>query len=222
MTRKIVGFNYAALRPQDRATAQENAAAIKGLVEKTATAVVEIGRRLNEVHDRLGRKFFTPWLKAEFDWSQAVASNYMQAAKRFGDSDCVAQFQSSAIVDLARRMVPAAAIDEAINAAANGQPITRAVARQIISRHHPERGASLVGRESVTRFRSSLKSLAERVDEIIVSLAREELDELIDQLLDVATQLRSARSAKPVAGVDKKIAQPRRIGSAPALTSVQP
>ena len=75
MTR-IVGFNYEALDAGVRSETQENAQAIRGLVRQATASVIEIGKR-----------HFGAWLRAEFRWSQSVASNYMLAATKFGNLD---------------------------------------------------------------------------------------------------------------------------------------
>src|SRR5690606_6574997 len=67
----IVGFNYSAIDdPKTRKLARDHARAIRVQLEKTARAIVDIGRRLIEVHDTVGRENFQAWLKAEFRWSQ--------------------------------------------------------------------------------------------------------------------------------------------------------
>jgi Protein of unknown function (DUF3102) len=223
MAEKIVGFNYEALDAKHRKTTAEDAKAIRGLLERTAETHVEIGRRLWAVKQRIGRSSFQAWLRAEFRWSQSVASNYMQAASTFGTLDCLEKFQPSALFELSRRQTPKKAIENAIGEARSGQTITRKRAHEIIASFTPAGQPSPLTQDAVRRFRSSLNLLADRLDALIGSLKDEEVDLLVDQLSNIAAQLRSARQSKPDRATAKRHAPPKPLRRpAVAVASVRP
>lgn len=145
-----VTFDYGSVPLSLRKAVREQAAAIQALLAKTAISVVQIGLRLQFVRDRLGRERFGPWVKAEFAWSQPTASNYMRAAKTFGELDCIGQFQPTALFILARKKATVAARHEAIRAARQGQRITKAKAQAIVERHTSTVGE---GRRQIDRLR---------------------------------------------------------------------
>lgn len=68
----------------DMAFAREAKARIASLHQKVMTDVVEIGRTLIQVKERLGHGNFLPWLKTEFGWAERTARNFMSVAERFG------------------------------------------------------------------------------------------------------------------------------------------
>jgi hypothetical protein len=183
-------FNYEALELKDREVTQQQANAIRSLLKSTAESVVEIGKRLQQVRDAIGRDCFQAWIRAEFRFSQSVASNYMRAAAEFGKLDCLERFQPSALFDLGRRDVPPEAVREAVAEAQSGNAITRKRADQIISAHQRTKGdAGLVASDAVRRLRASLKLVGDHIDDLL-ALPKEDLDFLVDQLLSIATQLR--------------------------------
>ena len=192
MAAKIVGFNYAVLDEESRKSTEEHAAAIRTLMKSTAEAIVEIGKRLQEVRDAIGANKFQAWIRAEFRIGQPVASNYMRAAAEFGDLDCLENFQQTALFDLARQNVPAKAVNQAVAEARSGRPITRKRAHEIIAANQSDGELSPIARDAARRLRTSLTMVAEHVDDLL-ALPQDDLDFLVDQLLSVATQLRSAR-----------------------------
>jgi hypothetical protein len=207
MAAKIVGFDYNALDAQHRKTTQEDARAIRGLLERSGAAVVEIGKRLCAVHERIGRNDFQKWLKAEFRWSQSVASNYMQAARAFGEVDCLQQFQPSALFELSRRQVPPEALARSVAEAKNGETVTRRRAQEIIASVQTPGTETPLSRDAIRRVRSSLNMMADHIETLVAALAPEDLDGLVDQLFDMAARLRAARAPK---GADRRPSRPAK------------
>lgn len=134
--------------------ALQEAEAIRRLLEKTAMNIVQIGLLLRLVHGVLGREHFQQWLQQEFQWSQSVASNYMRAAERFAEIDCLSHFQPSALYVLARRKTPETARLEAIQRARSGELITKSRAERLVRQHSSPGPASL---RQITAFRNSLR-----------------------------------------------------------------
>lgn len=135
---KIVGFNYRALQGETGDTVRRSAQTIRLLVQRTASNVIEIGRRLIEVRPMLGLGQWGAWLRCEFAWSNAYALQLMKVAERFGESHEADRFQLSALILLSHRNVPEKAVAEAIRTARAGQVVTHTRASEIIRKHRPE------------------------------------------------------------------------------------
>jgi len=168
MTR-IVGFNYEALDAGVRSETQENAQAIRGLVRQATASVIEIGKR-----------HFGAWLRAEFRWSQSVASNYMLAATKFGNLDeyVINNIQPTAMFALGREVIPEHVVNEALDAARAGELVTRKVALAIIQKHR----TGVVTPDLVTVMRKYILKLASKLGANFVA----------DRLLEIAGELRAS------------------------------
>jgi hypothetical protein len=178
-------FDYDQLVASMRQAVREETEMIRGLLAKTAANIVQIGLRLQFVRNRLGREHFQDWLRAEFRWSQSVASNYMQAARVFGDTECLQQFQPGALYVLARKKAPSEARSEALARARQGELITKARAEVILAKHSSTPPAVR------TRVHDKVRRYLENV---LRGLPREELEDVADELLQFARELKEAKS----------------------------
>ena len=178
-------FAYGQLASSVRTDIEDQAQAIRGLLENTTKNVIQIGVRLQFVRNRIGRDCFQGWLRSEFQWSQPVASNYMAAAREFSELDCIGKFQPSALFVLARRKVPQTAREEAVQAARRGEQITKSGAMAIISKHQKgQKGSKTGASERVRRYvRNLLKQLPE-----------ESASDVIFELLRIAEELRASHN----------------------------
>ena len=130
-------FDYENLKQAERAVAKEQAEKIHDILCSSTRMVIEIGKRLNKVYEKIGHRYFQGWLNSEFRWTQSVASNYMQVAKKFGRMKCVEQFQVSALYALVRKNVPEKVLKEAFKLARSGELITLKRAKELIYKHMP-------------------------------------------------------------------------------------
>ena len=204
----IAGFNYEALEGKARQATAKQAKAIHILLKESGQRIVEIGRRLMQVRDAIGGTNFREWIKAEFEWSQATAYNYMSAAKSFGDLDCIEHFQPTALIALSRNAVPEAAVNEAIDLARAGKEVSSSRAAEILRKHSPRPGTPAKPQE-LSRLRGALRALSENVGQLITALQRTEIDSLVDELLDLATELRRASRDTPAESTVKPPANKR-------------
>ncbi len=193
MERRI-GFNYGALG-ENASNARKEAKAIHTLLETTAANVVEIGKRLIQARELIGRKYFQQWLKVEFRWTQSVASNYMTVAERFGTLKCLNQFQPSALYLLARRKVEPETVAAAVKRAHNGETITLTVAKEIFAEHQPAE-AKKAKPDEPRRLREVVNRWAGRMGR----------EELLNELLDIINELRraDAPSRKPRRALERR------------------
>ena len=134
-------FDYAALDTETRIVVQQRTTEIKALMKRAASDIIEIGQKLIEVKARLGHGQFTGWFEAELGLERTMATKFIQVAERFGAVDMlkISTFAPSALYLLAAPSTPDSARTEALERAAQGEPITHQAAREIVSLHRPPR-----------------------------------------------------------------------------------
>jgi hypothetical protein len=173
-------FDYDNLLPSIQKQVREETDVIRCLLAKTAANIVQIGLRLQLVRNRVGRDHFAAWLQAEFRWSRSVASNYMRAAKVFGDIDCLDQFQPSALYVLAREKTPEPARKEALDRARQGEQITKSHAETLLAQHsRPQNGKTKRAKHKVRRY----------LENAIRDLSGTEVEEVRQELQNFAQEL---------------------------------
>lgn len=119
---------------------QQRTTEIKGLMRRAAQDIIEIGQKLIEVKARLGHGHFGDWLRAEFEWHQNTATNFMRVAEKFTNFVNVDQIAPSALYLLAAPSTPNSARDEALAQAEAGEPITYSAARELVNGHRAPAG----------------------------------------------------------------------------------
>jgi hypothetical protein len=162
---RLQSFNYAALDAETRIVVQQRTSEIKTLMRRTAQDIIEIGLKLAEVKARLGHGHFLGWLKAEFEWSERTAQNYMRVGETFKSATVADFIPARALYQLASPSTPEAAREEVLKTAAADGRMSTSHALEIIEKH---------------------KKAASKLPEIIqpvVALAAEALAETLQQPL---------------------------------------
>jgi hypothetical protein len=200
-------FNYRTLQdPSLQAAARDGAKTIKALLQRNAATVLEIGNLLQGVFDAIGdRKMFAAWLLAELGWQLPYGYAYMSAARQFAGVPHLDKLQPHALIQLARKSTPPAAVKEAISLAAAGQSVTSERARELIERHGPKptrrdagirrvvKAAAAPAATPLAALRATLDQLAGHLSDL--ALSRSEREELADKFLSLALELRSLSRA---------------------------
>jgi hypothetical protein len=121
-----IGFDYGVIADAD-AAARIRAAAdnIHAKVQRTKTAIIEIGKQLIKVkYDLLNHGQFGEWLKAEFDWDVRTARNYMSVAESFGDkTEIISVLKQATLYALAAPSTPETIRSDVIAKLEAGQQI---------------------------------------------------------------------------------------------------
>jgi hypothetical protein len=129
----------------DYSQAGEHAAAVQGHAvnikrhEAKATAeIIAAGEDFIAVKALLGHGQWLDWLDVEFRMTDRTALNMMRIAAEFGDkSETVSDLSTSVLYMLAAPSTPEPARQAVIDASANGQRVTKELAREIIAEHKP-------------------------------------------------------------------------------------
>ena len=102
---RLPAFDYAALGSPE--VEQQLRASATRIREMQRTSIVDIGRELIAVKERLDHGKFLDWIESEFAWSRRTAVNMMQAASEFGAKwEMIAHLPATAIYRLAAPSTP--------------------------------------------------------------------------------------------------------------------
>jgi len=133
MTIQLTLFDYNALDLEDKIVVQQKTDEIKTLMRRTAQDVFDIGQKLSEIKARLGHGHFGNWLKAEFQWSDRTAQNFIRVYESFKSENIAdLNFSQTALYVLAA--APEEARLEAIELAKE-KAIPLAEVKEIVEKH---------------------------------------------------------------------------------------
>lgn len=126
-------FDYNALDLEDKIVVQQKTEEIKVLIRRTAQDVFDIGQKLSEIKIRLRHGHFGNWLKAEFEWSERTAQNFIRVYESFKSENFAdLHFSQTALYVLAA--APEEARLEAIELAKE-KAIPLAEVKEIVEKH---------------------------------------------------------------------------------------
>lgn len=167
--------------PAELADLDAVAERIRRRLKRAAQDVIDTGRDLIEVRARLPHGRFLAWVEAEFGWSDQTARRFIHVAERFGhiQTQQIVEFAPSALYLLAAPSAPDEAREEALSRAEAGEPITHAVAQQLLAARPARRPATpgmAAGRPPVTEA-SGERFRVEQAD-ALDWFARQEADSL--------------------------------------------
>lgn len=112
---------------------KERALLIHQTARRTAEGIVQIGKWLTEVKEKLDHGQWLPWLKSEFGWSQPTAFRFMQVYEAFKLSNLNnLVIDVSALYLIAAPSTPKPVVKEVIKRAERGEPMTRAKALEVL------------------------------------------------------------------------------------------
>lgn len=121
-----VGFDYAALDQSDRDAVREAGVRIRLRMARTAQDIIEIGRDLIAVKERVGHGGFIRWIEAEFGMSDQSAANFMNVVRRFGgEIPNGLEFKPSVLYALAAPSTPQHVVEEVVERAESGERVTK-------------------------------------------------------------------------------------------------
>lgn len=121
----------------DADAVRQHAVEIKLSERRANDAVIDAGRHLIAVKERLQHGQWEDWLKTEFSMTDRTARTLMSIAERFdGKTEIISDLSVTVLGLLASPSVPDAAVDAVIDASASGK-VTVAQAKAVIKQHKP-------------------------------------------------------------------------------------
>jgi hypothetical protein len=137
------------LDPEVKARFAADAEYIRANVGDARTHILNTGNRLITVKEQIRHGQWLPWLKAEFDWGEQTARNYMNVAWAVTKNPTVGDLAdlsitAAALYVLTTHTAPPGALEQAVDQARSGEHIGLDQARDIIdevSHDHPAAGS---------------------------------------------------------------------------------
>lgn len=143
----IILNNAYGLPSEQVSTLETITADIHARARQSGENYLRIGQRLIEAKGLLEPGEFLRWLQESTGLSERTAQRMMKVAKSFRP-DTVSDLKPAVLIELSHGNVPEEARQEAIDSAKNGQPVTKAAAREIVARHSTRNGTELTAAKS--------------------------------------------------------------------------
>ena len=129
-------FDYSALDENLSAYLREKTTGIKRLVRRSGQDLIDIGKSLIDVKDKLEHGQFYLWLETEIGLNYRTANRFMSVAERFKSEQLLdLDILPSALYELSAPSVPEAATEEALFRAKQGEKINVDTAKKIKRKH---------------------------------------------------------------------------------------
>jgi hypothetical protein len=116
---------------------QTRAAVIKGLLRNTARNIIDAGKALQAVKERLEHGQFSEWIETEFGWSIRSAERYMAVAAKYDSVSYLERFNVTALYQLASPSMPDEVEEAIMDRAAAGEDITPKLVQAVKAQAQP-------------------------------------------------------------------------------------
>ncbi|NET37600.1 MAG: DUF3102 domain-containing protein [Cyanothece sp. SIO1E1] len=135
----VAGFDYEVLTPEQRAVILRRTGEIRERLQRSAQDIWEIGQSLADVRSRLKRGQFLAWLKAEFNWSQRTAYNFINVYEMLPERANLEQLEiaTSALYLLASPSTSEDVREQFLKRAQKGEKITHKDLHKTIKQEKP-------------------------------------------------------------------------------------
>lgn len=167
--KKTQNFDYSLLDPETKDLVMTRTAEIKILLKQTGLGIIEIGKALIDVKERIVHGNWLTWLETEFGLKERSAQDFMRIAEneklKSANFALIANFQSTALRLLFAQSAPEDAQDEALASAEAGEMITYTRAKEMIAEAKEKARA-----EAAITAAESIKASEDRLDAIKIEL----------------------------------------------------
>lgn len=117
-------FDYGEIPTAAAADLHKIVSRVRRLHNSHVAAIVEIGNELAKAKALLGHGNFTPWLQAEFRWSDRTARNFMGVAEHFaGKSEILSVLDATTAYRLASPSTPPEVRTRVVERLEAGEPV---------------------------------------------------------------------------------------------------
>jgi Protein of unknown function (DUF3102) len=182
----------AVIKIEDESFVREAADRIRFRLTHTVKGVIEIGRDLIAVKERLGHGKFLPWIDREFKMTDKSAERFMSVAERYGDKfDSVSNLTLTALYELAAPSTPEEVRTEVAKRVAAGESVTTAEVKEL-KNEIKERDDRL----SKLRTQKTASDTENRVLKQGLAVRDTKLRDLTDQLDSLREELRQTQQGE--------------------------
>jgi DUF3102 family protein len=127
-------FDYNCLAPADAASLRQHANKLRGLIAKSTADMIEVGRDLLVIKDRLEHGQFTGWVQHEIGIGNRTAQTYMQMARLAeGKNETISLLPPSTVRMLAAKSTSPEIIEQVMSRADSGDIVPESAVKEMIS-----------------------------------------------------------------------------------------
>lgn len=157
----LVVFDYSTLPVEVAEEARAVADRVRARHQRQIATIIETGRDLISIKDKLEHGLFLAWLEAEFGMTRMSANRYMQAAEHFGSKcNTVLHLPPTAVYQLAAPSTPEPVREEVIQRLEAGERVPPEEIKALVANAREE--VKRVRREARLIGKAKSKSARER------------------------------------------------------------
>jgi myosin heavy subunit len=121
---QLILFDYSSLSPDLQVEVKSATERIKLRMKRTAEDIIEIGKDLIAIKEKLPHGQFLPWIATEFEMEERTARRFMSVAERFPEIGHFDRFKPATLYELAAPSTPDQVVEQVIEKAQNGETVT--------------------------------------------------------------------------------------------------
>ncbi len=127
-------FDYNCLAPADAASLREHANKLRGLIAKSTADMIQVGRDLLAIKDRIEHGQFTVWVEHEIRIGIRTAQMYMQMSRLAeGKNETISLLPPSTVRMLAAKSTSPEIVEQVIARAGSGDILPESAVKEMIS-----------------------------------------------------------------------------------------
>lgn len=174
-----LSFNYDTVPEPVAVQAREAAQRIKLRLRRSAEDIIEIGRDLLAVKDRIGHGNFLAWLDAEFSMAERTARKFMEVAKVYGSKSAqYADLQPQALYELAAPKTPLEVREEIERMIEAGEVVTKATVTKLKEEAEAAKKDKELADQDAEAAEEKIATLQSEADEAIAAEVQKAADKI--------------------------------------------
>lgn len=158
-------FDYSKLSPQLQVEVKTATERIRLRMKRTAEDIIEIGKDLIAIKDKLPHGQFLPWIATEFEMSEDTAGRFMSVAYRFPDIPQFAEFKPSLLYLLAAPSTPDEVVEKVIEKAESGEKVTPKDVKELKQKLKSAEAALVKAESEVSTLKQTNLLVSQRLEE---------------------------------------------------------
>lgn len=175
-------FSYAMLAREDEAEVREAAERIKLRLRRSAEDIIEIGKDLIAVKDRLPHGSFLPWIEQEFGMSRFTANRFMAVAEVYGAKGSTVQhLDLTALYELAAPKTPIEVREEVEKMIEAGEVVTKATVVELRNKLSGLEKAKALAEQEIEKKTAAVEAIEGKIDEAIAEQIKVAADKIAKQ-----------------------------------------
>jgi DNA repair exonuclease SbcCD ATPase subunit len=159
-------FDYSALSPDLQVEVKSASERIKLRMKRTAEDIIEIGKDLIAIKEKLPHGQFLPWIDSEFGLTDKTAQNFMNVTERFGGkSEIISDFKPTLLYLLAAPSTPDEVVEQVIEKVEAGETVTPKEVKELKQKLKATEAALVKAESDVSMLRQTNLLAQQKIEE---------------------------------------------------------